>query len=159
MVWALLMVMLVVGCDGESPRDAEGDDPGECSDGADNDRNGRFDCDDDGCRGAPDCKKAAPAPDPSPAGKFYLTCRDGQLDQHTWIDFSDGGCAFFYNMCEGSEPQRCSVSGQQPGSVSVVIDGKPSTYRVSDRALVATGAAEQWSCMCDAASPLTFQKQ
>ncbi len=33
----------------------EGDDPGECSDAADNDENGLFDCDDEGCQGAPEC--------------------------------------------------------------------------------------------------------
>ena len=34
----------------------EGDDIGECSDGADNDRDGMFDCDDPNCAGAPICK-------------------------------------------------------------------------------------------------------
>jgi hypothetical protein len=33
----------------------EGDQPGECSDGADNDQDGLFDCDDPDCFGAPDC--------------------------------------------------------------------------------------------------------
>lgn len=33
----------------------EGDSPGECSDRADNDRDGLFDCDDPGCAGSPDC--------------------------------------------------------------------------------------------------------
>jgi hypothetical protein len=33
----------------------EGDDPGECSDGADNDRNGYFDCVDLACANSPDC--------------------------------------------------------------------------------------------------------
>ena len=33
----------------------EGDEPGECTDRADNDADGDFDCDDDGCAGSPDC--------------------------------------------------------------------------------------------------------
>jgi hypothetical protein len=33
----------------------EGRNPYDCSDGADNDGDGRFDCDDDGCAGSPDC--------------------------------------------------------------------------------------------------------
>ncbi len=33
----------------------EGSEPGDCSDGADNDIDGAFDCDDDGCTGSPDC--------------------------------------------------------------------------------------------------------
>ncbi|MBM4365672.1 MAG: hypothetical protein FJ102_05615 [Deltaproteobacteria bacterium] len=34
---------------------AEGDDPGECTDGADNDLDGDFDCDDTQCAASPDC--------------------------------------------------------------------------------------------------------
>ena len=36
--------------------DYEGDGPGECTDRADNDRDGDFDCADSGCAGSPDCK-------------------------------------------------------------------------------------------------------
>jgi hypothetical protein len=36
--------------------EVEGDDAGECSDGADNDLDGYFDCDDNGCWGSPDCE-------------------------------------------------------------------------------------------------------
>ena len=36
--------------------EAEGDDPGECDDGADNDQDGLFDCDDPDCEGSPDCQ-------------------------------------------------------------------------------------------------------
>lgn len=39
-----------------SARAHEGDDPGECSDGADNDNNGFFDCEDQGCWNSPACK-------------------------------------------------------------------------------------------------------
>ena len=34
----------------------EGDDAGECNDGADNDRDGLFDCDDPDCAGSPSVK-------------------------------------------------------------------------------------------------------
>jgi hypothetical protein len=48
----------------------EGDDPGECTDGADNNRDGLFDCDDEGCLGSPDCVGAEPptttTPPPTP---------------------------------------------------------------------------------------------
>ena len=47
---------LFLACgDGEKTDDYEGDAAGECTDGADNDRDGTFDCDDDGCSGSPDC--------------------------------------------------------------------------------------------------------
>lgn len=39
----------------ETVDEFEGDEPGECLDGADNDRDGLFDCDDPDCAGAPDC--------------------------------------------------------------------------------------------------------
>ena len=38
--------------------DTEGTLPGQCGDGADNDANGLFDCDDPGCQGAPVCDEA-----------------------------------------------------------------------------------------------------
>jgi len=41
--------------DDDSNENYEGDEPGECSDGADNDQDGLFDCDDPNCFGSPDC--------------------------------------------------------------------------------------------------------
>ncbi|MGB0590184.1 MAG: hypothetical protein ACPGU1_10935 [Myxococcota bacterium] len=43
-----------------APGDYEGDEPGECSDGADNDQDQAFDCDDPGCAGAPICNTDGP---------------------------------------------------------------------------------------------------
>lgn len=40
----------------------EGDDADECRDGADNDQDGAFDCDDDGCAGSPDCEDEGEPP-------------------------------------------------------------------------------------------------
>ena len=39
------------------PVQVEGDEAGECSDEADNDSDGLFDCDDEGCQGSPACKE------------------------------------------------------------------------------------------------------
>ena len=39
----------------KGPSEYEGDESGECIDGADNDRNGLFDCDDPGCAGSSGC--------------------------------------------------------------------------------------------------------
>jgi hypothetical protein len=39
---------------------SEGDDPGECSDAADNDEDGLYDCDDPDCAGAPECELNEP---------------------------------------------------------------------------------------------------
>lgn len=46
------LLWLLVGCGGP----IEGSEPGQCIDGADNDADGYFDCDDNDCWGAPDCK-------------------------------------------------------------------------------------------------------
>ncbi|HJN72708.1 MAG TPA: hypothetical protein QGF58_02125 [Myxococcota bacterium] len=50
------MLILFLAC-----AEIEGDDPGECVDRADNDADGLFDCDDDGCVGSPDCTGEADA--------------------------------------------------------------------------------------------------
>jgi hypothetical protein len=42
---------------GDTGAPYEGDDAGECSDGADNDRDGLYDCDDPGCAGASSCQE------------------------------------------------------------------------------------------------------
>jgi hypothetical protein len=60
--WRLLaltsLALLLAGCTvrgDDDDEEYEGDDPGECSDGADNDRDGLYDCEDDDCAGAPAC--------------------------------------------------------------------------------------------------------
>jgi hypothetical protein len=53
-VWMLLFGLL--SCNGVTEDNGyEGDSPGECTDAADNDRDGYFDCDDNGCWNSPDC--------------------------------------------------------------------------------------------------------
>ena len=60
------LAVLALACNAEEPpaehdpRAAEGDDAEECRDGADNDGDGLFDCDDDGCLGSPDCGPGGP---------------------------------------------------------------------------------------------------
>ncbi len=54
---AAVTLILSLGCLGIGNKDVEGDEAGECSDGADNDQNGLFDCDDEGCAGSPDCQE------------------------------------------------------------------------------------------------------
>ncbi len=44
-----------VGCGGKEDEPEEGEIPFSCEDGADNDGDGLFDCDDPGCAGSPDC--------------------------------------------------------------------------------------------------------
>lgn len=53
----------------EQPDDTtpfEGDAGGECANGADDDQDGYFDCDDNGCFGSPDCDATTPPTEPPP---------------------------------------------------------------------------------------------
>ncbi|MBN2526133.1 MAG: hypothetical protein JXR76_07055 [Deltaproteobacteria bacterium] len=58
-LYGVLVSLIVAGCDGTNAGsgsgEQEGDAPGECNDGADNDRDGLFDCNDPGCAVRPVC--------------------------------------------------------------------------------------------------------
>ena len=71
LMFVIILLMPLSGCIGDDEKEDEkvddseqvqeeilfeGDDVGECNDGADNDRDGLFDCDDPNCAGAPVCK-------------------------------------------------------------------------------------------------------
>jgi len=51
----MTLFLWTLACNPEVAEDIEGDEAGECEDGADNDGNGLFDCDDPSCAGAPAC--------------------------------------------------------------------------------------------------------
>ena len=58
MMILIMMTSTLAGCfggDDSTPALFEGDEPGECSDGADNDQDGLFDCNDPNCAGAAFC--------------------------------------------------------------------------------------------------------
>lgn len=61
-ITVLLVLCLVVSGCGDNETDVtdiyEGDYPGECSNGADDDRDGQYDCDDDDCTRAPVCQSS-----------------------------------------------------------------------------------------------------
>lgn len=61
-VLVLLVHTSASGCgDDGAPERSEGTEVGDCVDRADNDGDGRFDCDDEGCAGSPDCRGGADA--------------------------------------------------------------------------------------------------
>lgn len=49
------ILLAATACTKSDAERVEGSEAGDCSDGADNDMDGAFDCDDDGCEGSPDC--------------------------------------------------------------------------------------------------------
>ncbi|MBU0551779.1 hypothetical protein KJ940_09845 [Myxococcota bacterium] len=76
LLWGIAWAL--VACDDDpagsvAPSDYEGDEAGECEDGADNDRDGLFDCDDPTCKGSPVCQDGGALPPSS----------DGGLKPHT----------------------------------------------------------------------------
>ncbi len=61
-----LGLLLLSACgDSDEKERVEGSEPGDCTDGADNDLDGAFDCDDDGCENAPDCQGEEAIAEPS----------------------------------------------------------------------------------------------
>ena len=86
--------------------DFEGDDPGECSDGADNDRDGKFDCDDEDCAGSPDC-----ADDDDPGLPPWLDEEEGVGDVGDG-DVGDAGVA------GAAEPDPEPMRGATPPPAS-----------------------------------------
>lgn len=94
-----LAALLVLSCGGKG---GEGTNPGECTDGIDNDDNGLVDCRDSGCLGSPDCAEDSGDPgttsttDPGPE----LPELDASWpDQLTWITVEPG------TFTMGAEPE------------------------------------------------------
>ncbi len=52
-IFAMFLVLTLSACSSR----IEGTEAGDCTDGADNDRDGLFDCKDDSCAGSPDCEQ------------------------------------------------------------------------------------------------------
>ena len=79
----------------------EGDEAGECEDRADNDRDGQFDCDDDGCSWSPSCSGADGDAD---ADADAPTCTDDE-------ECDDG---VFCNGEETCDPETGCQDGETP---------------------------------------------
>ena len=91
--FVVLLTASVVGCDGPpEDKNLEGDDPGECEDGADNDADGDFDCDDEDCAGAPVCGDTNDTDNRTGSDTGEPTTTESQLsigDQLSDLDFMD----------------------------------------------------------------------
>ena len=101
-----VLVVGMLGCggdaetkDGNAPERWEGQFAGECSDEADNDRDGLFDCDDSDCIGAPNCDEESSDLD-----------ADGTTDSD-----SDGGGS-------SDDDSGTNADGDADGSTDVEID-------------------------------------
>ena len=85
--------LLAAGCTSlDTTSDYEGDEPGECADDADNDRDQLFDCDDPGCAGSLSCARLETTGEYE--GDEPGECGDGaDNDQDQLFDCQDPGCA------------------------------------------------------------------
>lgn len=75
-----MLLLALLACE------VEGDEVGECTDGADNDADGYFDCDDDLCRNSPDCDEEADADTDSDADGDTDADADTDSDTDTDVD-------------------------------------------------------------------------
>jgi len=109
---AAVTLILTLGCLGiGGDKDVEGDEAGECSDGADNDQNGQFHCDDEGCAGSPDCDVPADTDSEDPADTDTDTDSDADADAD-----ADGDA-------------DADVEGDYLGEALVLIDGPHETSK------------------------------
>ncbi len=142
-----LALLFLAGCPA-APEDeearVEGAEGGDCSDGADNDQDGAFDCDDDGCAASPDCgtENAAPsgaaiAIEPAaPTDEDDLACvivtastdpnGDAVSYRYAWsIDGADAGVAtetVSAALTSGGKTWTCTVT-----PTDGTLDGVPAT--------------------------------
>jgi hypothetical protein len=92
----LLALALAVACgdkDDTGSSGYEGDQAGECSDGADNDRDGLYDCEDPDCMASPDCDEPDTGDTTEVEGDAAGECDDGDdNDGDGLTDCDDPGC-------------------------------------------------------------------
>lgn len=137
---------------GESPEDYEGDEAGECTDGADNDRDGLFDCDDEGCRNGPDCDAVDSAADTA-TGDAGDGGDEGADDTsgETIVDADGDSFSVDDGDCHDGNPAiNPSASDVEGDSVDQNCDGVDGTdYDRDGYASTSSGGTD-----CDDADPL-----
>ena len=136
--------------------DIEGNEPGECGDGADNDGDGLFDCDDPDCAGAPACEEELNSPPTapdvavvpeSPHSTHPLNCLvvvpsedpDGDLVSYTWtwskngVDAGISDVVVPASQTSTGDDWLCSVTPHDgfeagpPGVDTVTVTNEPPT--------------------------------
>ena len=86
-----LVLASVLGCGLAGGKDVEGDEAGECRDGADNDQDGDFDCDDEDCVGSPDCEEVTDGVTPTSTTSTTSTNTGSCVWAGTW-DVTQSWC-------------------------------------------------------------------
>jgi hypothetical protein len=133
---------------GDNPEEYEGDEPGECSDEADNDRDGQFDCDDSGCANSPACSctdQCTPEGLTECDGDVVKTCT---LGTNGCLDFTEEDCTDSEKTCVEGEcvigAGFCSATGDP-----CAVNGDCPTTEVTGFCIVRDDAAGNWVCGYD----------
>ncbi len=127
-----------VACGGEkaSPGSEKAADEGtaaaDCRDGADNDADGLFDCDDDGCAASPDCERGAENAAPSAAAIAIEPAAPGDADDLT--------CTI---VTEATDPNGDAVSY----SFAWARDGADAGVSGATVGAALTGGGDTWTCI------------
>jgi len=114
--------------------DYEGDDPGECDDGADNDHDQDFDCDDSGCQNSPECEDY----DPDDDDDNMITVNTDRDISISWEEtdygvyytsmtlevFLDGNSQVTANLTGGNHQEiAVTLSNVQVGTHTIQLNG------------------------------------
>ncbi|MCO4747722.1 MAG: hypothetical protein KC912_23195 [Proteobacteria bacterium] len=98
-ILAVTVLLALSACAGDE--EIEGDEAGECSDGADNDQDAYFDCDDNGCWNSPDCDGGETDTDTdtdSDSDSDADADSDADSDSDTDVDCSDDSNSVFAHV-------------------------------------------------------------
>jgi hypothetical protein len=132
-----LVVLFLLGCgqedkeDKEDPVSGEGTAAGDCTDGADNDADGDFDCNDAGCAGSPDCEN--PDENAAPSGAAIA------IEPATPADEDDLRCVV---VTQATDPNGDAVSYRYAWTKNGVDAGLAS----DTVAAALTTGGDTWTC-------------
>ena len=115
---------------------AEGQNAGECADGADNDGNGAFDCDDAGCSGSPDCEggdDTATSQNAAPSGAAIA------ITPATPGDDDDLTCSI---VTEATDPNGDTVTYRY----AWMVNGGDAGVSGQTVSAAQTSGGESWTC-------------
>jgi hypothetical protein len=151
----LFSVFTLIGC--PATPEEEGDEAGECSDEADNDSNGLFDCQDEGCKGSPACKEDDPQTEGTGDGDIDGTIQDaGSSDgvgegntDGTSIDAgsNDGaGDGTGAGNTEGTNVDAGSNDGAGDGNIDQTTDAGSAPCEQSEEVCGVASMAPNYLC-------------
>ena len=143
----MLFQLLYLACNEEpvvvEEKRIEGTMLGDCTDGADNDADGWFDCDDDGCTNAPDCQETSepseePSTEPSSENSSEPTTEPSQEPSSEASSEPSEEPSTEPSSENSSEPSNEIVDQDQDGFASDVDcdDSDPSTFPGSAGSLI-----------------------